>query len=236
MTYIEGFVCPVPAANKEAYRQHASESEPLFKEFGATRMVEAWGDDVRDGQVTDFKRAVQLKPEETVVFSWIEYPSKEARDAANEKIRSDPRMREMGATMPFDGKRMIWGGFAAVDVQGDGSMGYTEGMIAPIAAGKEAEYREFIAKSTPLFLEHGAVRVVEAIEDDVPDGTLTDFRKAAQAQDGEKVIFGWIEWPSKEARAEAWEKIMADGRMQALQMPWDTQRMFTGGFEPIVDR
>ncbi len=236
MTYVDGFICAVPASNKEAYRKHASDAEPMFKQFGATRMVEAWGDDVPDGQVTDFKRAVQAKPDETVVFSWIEYPNKEARDAANEKMRSDPRMREMGESMPFDGKRMIYGGFAAVDEQGQGAMGYTEGMIAPIAAGKETEYRDFVAKSTPLFLEYGAVRVVEALEDDVPDGKLTDFRKAAQTKGGEKVVFSWIEWPSKAVREEAWPKIMADERMRALDMPWDTQRMFTGGFEPILDR
>jgi len=114
MPYIEGFVAAVPAANKEAYKKHAAEAAPLFKEFGVTRMVECWGDDVPDGEVTDFRKAVKAKDDEVVVFSWFEYPSKEARDAANEKIMSDPRMKEMGATMPFDGKRMIFGGFAPI--------------------------------------------------------------------------------------------------------------------------
>lgn len=114
MSYIEGFVIAVPAANKEAYRQHAAEAAPLFKEFGATRLVEAWGDDVPDGKVTDFKRAVKAKDDEVVVFGWIEYPSKEARDAAHEKMMSDPRMKAMGESMPFDGQRMIFGGFAPV--------------------------------------------------------------------------------------------------------------------------
>lgn len=114
MPYIEGFVAAVPAANKEAYKKHAADAAPLFKEFGATRMVECWGDDVPDGEVTDFRKAVKAKDDEVVVFSWFEYPSKEVRDAANEKMRSDPRMKEMGATMPFDGKRMIFGGFAPI--------------------------------------------------------------------------------------------------------------------------
>lgn len=114
MPYIEGFVAAVPAANKEAYKKHAVDAAPLFKEFGATRMVECWGDDVPDGEVTDFRKAVKAKDDEVVVFSWFEYPSKEVRDAANEKMRSDPRMKEMGATMPFDGKRMIFGGFAPI--------------------------------------------------------------------------------------------------------------------------
>ena len=111
MTYVQGFVLAVPAAKEEEYRRHASEAAPLFREFGATRMVEAWGDDVPDGKVTDFKGAVQAKEDEIVVFSWFEYPSREAYQAANEKMMADPRMEAMGADMPFDGKRMIWGGF-----------------------------------------------------------------------------------------------------------------------------
>ena len=114
MGYVEGFVAAVPAANKESFRKHAAEAAPLFKEFGATRVVECWGDDVPDGKLTDFRRAVQAKEDEVVVFSWIEYPSKEVRDAAHGRMMSDPRMKAMGETMPFDGKRMVFGGFAPV--------------------------------------------------------------------------------------------------------------------------
>jgi uncharacterized protein YbaA (DUF1428 family) len=114
MEYVEGFVAAVPAANKDLYRKHAEEAAPLFKEFGATRIVECWGDDVPDGKITDFPGAVKAKDDEVVVFSWIEYPSKEVRDAANEKIMTDPRMKAMGQQMPFDGKRMIFGGFAPI--------------------------------------------------------------------------------------------------------------------------
>ncbi|MCD0504162.1 DUF1428 domain-containing protein [Bordetella petrii] len=114
MKYVEGFVAAVPAANKEAYIKHATAALSIFKEFGATRVVECWGDDIPDGTVTDFRGAVKAKDDEVVVFSWFEYPSKEVRDAANQKMMTDPRMKNMGETMPFDGKRMIFGGFVPV--------------------------------------------------------------------------------------------------------------------------
>ncbi len=114
MKYTEGFVAAVPLANKEAYRKHAAEAAPIFKEFGATRVVECWGDDVPDGKVTDFRGAVKAKDDEVVVFSWIEFPSKDVRDSAMKKMMEDPRMKDMGPTMPFDGKRMIYGGFSTL--------------------------------------------------------------------------------------------------------------------------
>ena len=114
MKYVEGFVVAVPAHNKEAYRKHAAVAAPLFKEFGASRVVECWGDDVPEGKVTDFRGAVKAQDGEVVVFSWIEYPSKAIRDVAYEKMMTDPRMKDMGANMPFDGKRMIFGGFEPI--------------------------------------------------------------------------------------------------------------------------
>jgi uncharacterized protein YbaA (DUF1428 family) len=113
MPYVDGFVLAVPKANKEEYRRMAAKGWALFKEFGATRHVECWEDDVPDGKVTDFRRAVQATADEAVVFSWISYPSKEVRDEANKKMLSDPRMKEFGQ-MPFDGQRMIYGGFAPI--------------------------------------------------------------------------------------------------------------------------
>ncbi|MDQ6628279.1 MAG: DUF1428 domain-containing protein [Pseudomonadota bacterium] len=111
MNYVDGFIVAVPNGNRDSYRAMAAKAWLLFKEFGATRQVECWGDDVPVGKTTDFQRAVKAEAGETVVFSWIEYPSKEIRDAAGAKMRSDPRMKEFMENMPFDGKRMIYGGF-----------------------------------------------------------------------------------------------------------------------------
>lgn len=113
MAYIDGFVIAVPNANREQFIAHASRFDPIFMEFGATRVVECWGDDVPDGKLTDFHRAVQATQEESVVFSWVEWPDKATRDAGMAKLMKDPRMDEVGE-MPFDGKRMIFGGFVPV--------------------------------------------------------------------------------------------------------------------------
>jgi uncharacterized protein YbaA (DUF1428 family) len=111
MSYIEGFLLAVPTANKAKYKKHAEEAFRLFKDLGATQMVECWGDDVPEGKTTDFKRAVKARDDETVVFSWIIYPDKATRDAANKKLMNDPQVTATKSDMPFDGKRMIFGGF-----------------------------------------------------------------------------------------------------------------------------
>ncbi len=118
MTYIDGYVIPVPMANKEDYRKAAAQMWPMMKEFGALRVMECWGDDVPDGKVTDFKRAVAATADEKIVFSWVIWPSKEIRDAASKKMHEDPRMKNM--PMPFDGKRMIFGGFDVLMDEGKG--------------------------------------------------------------------------------------------------------------------
>ena len=238
MTYVEGFVVAVPTANKEAYRKHAADAAPLFKEFGVARMVEAWGDDVPDGKVNDLKGAVQAKPDETVVFSWFEYPDKATRDAANSKMMSDPRMQSMGEAMPFDAKRMIIGGFdSIVDDRADGAMGYADGYVLPVPDGNKDAYRALAEKASQVFRDHGATRVVEAWGDDVPAGKVTDFARAAHKQDGETVVFSWVEWPTKDARVAGWEKVMSDERMQpdGTEVPFDGKRMIYGGFVPIVE-
>ena len=118
MSYVDGFVIAVPIANKEKFIEHAKLGDSIFTEFGATRVVECWADDVPEGKVTDFRKAVQAGEEETVVFSWIEWPDKETRDAAMTKMTSegfdDPRMDPEQNPVPFDGKRLIYGGFRPI--------------------------------------------------------------------------------------------------------------------------
>jgi uncharacterized protein YbaA (DUF1428 family) len=114
MTYIDGFVAAVPTANKQKFIDHAEKADSVFVELVANRVIECWGDDVPEGTVTDFRRAVQAKDDETVIFSWIEWPDKATRDAGMKMVMSDPRMSPESNPMPFDGKRMIFGGFAPV--------------------------------------------------------------------------------------------------------------------------
>ena len=110
MSYIQGFLIPVPKKKKQAYIDLAAKSAPIFQDYGATRIVETWSDSVPEGKVTDFKRAVLAEESEAVVFSWMEWPDQATCDAAHDKMQDDPRFAEMGE-MPFDGKRMIYAGF-----------------------------------------------------------------------------------------------------------------------------
>lgn len=114
MAYIDGFLIAVPTTNQQKFIDQANRLDSLFIEYGATRVVECWGDDVPKGKLTDFHRAVQATDAETVVFSWIEWPNKATRDAGMEKAMKDPRMQPESNPMPFDGKRMIFGGFQQV--------------------------------------------------------------------------------------------------------------------------
>ena len=112
MSYIDGFLAPVLAGQSaEDYRAFAARAAPIFRDHGATRVVEGWGDDVPRGTRTDFWRAVDAQDGETVVFSWIEWPDKATRDAGMAKVMADPRMQPGDTPMPFDGKRLIFGGF-----------------------------------------------------------------------------------------------------------------------------
>jgi uncharacterized protein YbaA (DUF1428 family) len=215
--YVDGFLLAVPTANKEKYREHAEKAVPIFKEFGMTRMVECWGDDIPDGKV----------------------PDKETRDAAGQKMMSDPRMAEM-AECPFDAKRMIFSGFAPI-LQSGSTKGadYIDGFVIPVDVKKQADYQAVAEAAAPVFIDHGASGVVETWGEDLMRGEVTDFYRAVEATDDETIVFSWIAWPSKEARDAGNKASMEDERFAAMgpeSMPFDGRRMIMGGFIPIVDQ
>ncbi|AJY52569.1 MULTISPECIES: DUF1428 domain-containing protein [Halomonadaceae] len=112
--YVDGFVAAVPSANKDAFIEHAHAAAVVFKEHGALRVVECWGDDVPEGEVTSFTMAVKRKDDESIIFSWIEWPSRAVRDEGMAKVMQDPRLQMDVNPMPFDGKRLIFGGFKSI--------------------------------------------------------------------------------------------------------------------------
>lgn len=236
MTYFEGFVLAVPTANKDPFLDHAGKVADIVRELGVERQVEAWANDVPHGKLTDFYRSVDAKDDETIVLSWFEYPSREARDSANEKFRTDPRMSALSEGIPFDARRMIIGGFDGIVEAGDARGQYINGFIAPVPLEKKNAYREMTERQAAIFREAGALRLVQAWGDDIPEGKLTDFRRAVKAEPDETIVFAFIEWPSKAVNDEAWEKLMKDERMQpSKDAPFDGRRLFWGGFDVIVD-
>jgi len=236
MSYIEGFVVPVPDGNRDAYLQHAASGAPIFQDLGVRRRIETWDSDVAEGKVTDFRKAVDARPDEKIVFAWFEYPDRATRDAANRKMMADPRMEAMSKDMPFDGKRMIMGGFETIVEEGEPGGGYTDGFVVPVPERNREAYRAMAAKMAKAFRAQGAKRVIEAIADDVDHGDVTDFYRAVTAEDGETVVFSFIEWPDKPTRDDAWARIMADESLKPDgEMPFVGQRMFWGGFENVFD-
>jgi uncharacterized protein YbaA (DUF1428 family) len=235
MTYFQGFVVPVNTGNKPSYLDMAKKAAPIFAEYGALRTVECWGDDVMAGKVTDFRKAVQAKDDETVVFSWIWWRDKVACEAVAAKIMEDERMKPDGE-LPFDGKRLIYAGFETVFDTGDGGkFGYVDGMVASVPDGRRQDFVDHSSRIARLFQENGALRVVNGWGVDVPAGKVTDFQRAVHAKDGETVIFGWIEWPDKPTRDAGMGALMQDKGMREMPPAWNGALAIFGGFAPILD-
>ncbi len=237
MPFIEGFVTAIPAANRETFLDHTKRAANVFQGFGARRIVDAWGDDVPKGKTTDFYRAVDAKEDKAIGFGWIEYPDRATREAASQKMMSDPRMAEIGE-MPFDGQRMIFGGFEPVVDQGEGGKaGYLEGFVGAVPTANREKFIVHAEKAAPLFLREGASRVVECWGVDVPKGKVTDFYRSVKAGDDETVIFSWVEWPDKATHAAGQKGLFAqmETHMKDNPMPFDAERMIFGGFEIIND-
>jgi uncharacterized protein YbaA (DUF1428 family) len=245
MTYIEGFVIAVPTANKQKFIEHARLGDSVFLDHGAVRILECWQENVEKGHTTDFFGAVDSKDDESVVFSWIEWPDKARRSAMEgqmeQLMKTDERFDPEKNPMPFDGARMIYGGFQPLVEEGEPFPdAYVQGFIVPVPEANKEAYRKAAADFWTIMKDYGARRVVEAWQDEVPRGKQTDFFRAVRAEDGEVVVFSFIEWESREACDSAHERMMQDERMKSFDgqdqaMPFDGKRMVYGGFRPVVE-
>jgi uncharacterized protein YbaA (DUF1428 family) len=237
MSYIDGFITPVATAARARFAEHARAAASIVRERGAIRVVDTWGEDVPAGKRNDIAGAVRLEPNESPSFGWIEFADRPARDAFGAAIVADERLAALGLP-PFDFSRMILGGFEVIVDTGRGAApGFIDGYVLPVAVVDREAYRAFAASASAVFLDHGAIRHVEAWGDDVPAGDTVDFSRAALAQDDEAVVFAWVEWPDRAARDRATPLVMADERMANLPtpLPCDGQRMIFGGFAVLND-
>lgn len=236
MTYFTGAVAPVPTVNRKAYADHVAAAWPMFKTFGAVRMVDTWGADVPRGKVTDFYGAVDAKDDESIVFSWIEWPDRETADAAWQTMQGESAPKEL-PEMPFDGRRMIFGGFAPVYSAGRrSSAGYYQGFLLAVPEMNKAHYARMADEGWRIFEKSGAIGMVEGWGADVPRGETTDIYRATRSEAGEVPVFSWIAWPDRatcDACAKAMETGMSD--MDMSEMPFDGMRMMWAGFEPLFD-
>lgn len=238
MSYIEGLIAAVPTAKKDVLHRTTAEAAPLFKQFGATRVVELLGDDIPRGKTIDFKSAVKARDDEEVVLSWVEYPDKQTRDLANQKVLANAKLKEITDALPIERERAITAGFTALLDEGrGGTMGYTESYLSVVPEANKQAYRMMAAKTSHVFEDYGAIRVVEAWGDDFSNAQPTSFKGALKAKPDEAVVLSIIEWPSKQVRDQAMPKILADNRLKSAQdnLPIDRNRMIHGGFKPLLD-
>lgn len=237
MTYIQGFLIPVPEDKMEAYRKMAEEAVPFFTEYGAQRIVECWGNTVPKGKTTDMYRAVKAQEHENVVFSWIDWKSQSACEQAHKTMMQDERM-QMPEEMPFDGARMIYAGFDMLGESGEGGeTGYVQGYVAPVPRNNRNAFAEMCATMRAVAIDSGALKAVDSWADNIEDGKVTDFKRAVKARDGEAVAFGYVEWTSKQAFEAGSLAMRADDRMpkSGSDMPLDGMRLIYGGFEVLLD-
>ncbi|MEP2101930.1 MAG: DUF1428 domain-containing protein [Parasphingorhabdus sp.] len=236
MAYFQGFILPVPEKNKEAYRKMAQDVAPFFADYGALRTVECWGDNVPQGKTTDMYGAVNAVEGENIVFSWINWESKQACDEAAENMTKDKRMEEPGE-MPFDGMRMIYSGFELLGEKGEnGPTGYVQGYVAPVEKQKREPFALMCATMREVAIDSGALHAIDGWAEKIEDGKLTDFKRAVKAETGEAVAFGFVEWPTKEAYERGSAKMREDKRMPppGADMPVDGKRMIFGGFDVLL--
>lgn len=237
MVYVSGMIGPVRTSEKSRYTRFAEASGEIFKRHGALALVDGWGEDVADGKVNDLKQAVQLKPDETVVFTYVIWPDKETSETGMIASMADldHRMDDFNASM--DGKRMIFGGFEPIVTFGDFSNApFIDGFLLAVPTGNRESYRQMAEDAVPFFRKFGMISMFECWGVDVPVGTLTSMEIATLKKPDETVVFSWVGWPDKATRDKAFEDMQSDPDMKAPEvMPFDGSRMMFGGFTVIAD-
>lgn len=236
MSYYTATLAAVSHARQQDYINHAAACWPVFRRYGVQHMVETWGADLPAGKVTDMRRAVAASADETVVFSWLAWPDRASADAGWQRMANDSAMAGL-PDMPFDGRRMIHGGFSRVLAHDRGGRpGWYQGFVLAVPTANRDAYVHLAEQMWPMFERHGALATVEAWGEDVPHGRVTDFHRATNAGDEEAIVFSWLAWPDRDtcdAASNAMHAQMADVDMDTL--PFDGQRLILGGFEPIFD-
>lgn len=235
MTCITGFIGAVPTANHDAFIQHAVLAAEAFGDLGLTSAMEAWGEDVPAGELTSFPKSVLAEDGETVIFSIYRWPDKATHDAAMQASTSDPRLDPAQNPMPFDARRVIWGNFEPIlELGAPQPGGFFDGFVIPVPRSRKAEFEAFARFCDPIFMEHGAVWIAECWEVYLPDGVLTDFRRAVAATPDEAVVFSWVQWPDRAARDAGNARIYGDPRFSTQTCPFDMTRLIHGGFAPLL--
>ena len=243
MSYVSGFVAAVPTANKADYIKFCISTAQGLKKLGALQVVECWEAHVPSGKVTSFPDAVKKKPDESVVFSWVVWPSKAMSDSANEKMQAGgiPELDFNKNPPPFDTTRMIHGRFEPVlntgDVAGD-ALPYVHGFAAAVPTANKAKYIQHCELAAKATKRLGALQTVECWGVDIPPGKVTSFPDAVKQKPDESVVFSWILWPSKAAGDAAMKKLEAlevpELDPEKNPMPLDGTRVIIGEFEMVV--
>ena len=238
MVYVQGMMAPVSLDKKQEYIELATQAAEVFRKNGALSVIETWGDDLPAGTINDMNTAVLKEDGEGVLFTYIIWPSKAARDEGMEKTFSDPLWSSGNFNPPMDGKRMFFGGFEPIVEIGphSGGQGYIDGFLLACPTVNKEAYRSMATEAWPMFQKHGAVSLYECWGDDIMPGKLTSMDIATHKKPDETVLFSWVGWPSKAVRDAGMAAMHKDFETAPpVEMPFDGSRMIFGGFEVILD-
>lgn len=234
MTYVEGFIMPVPRTNRDGFIRFSTMADKLWAAYGADRILECWPDEDSTVRTGDIFTAAQGQDCEAMIFSWIEWRDKNSRNQAMPlllaKMASDPRFDQARHPLPFDNDRVISGCFRTLADHGEPAPApYVQGFILSVAQNREAHIQAYANASWEGLYEVGALRLLLTWEDECPADRRIDFPRLAKSGPEEKVAFAVIEWPSRAVCEAAAHKFAPHA-----DPPFDQRRMMSGGFSPVV--